>query len=100
MLIVIPDIQGHDIDRTVIAECLLRKIESKMFLDPARTQRMQPDGKEKRKREIEQTRTAAKINDGRVIGESAGQIQKQPTAPHGVGFYARRARQLHKRKKH
>ena len=60
MLVMISDIKGHDIDRTVIAECFLRNIESEMLLDPTRAQRMQPDGKEKRKREIEKTGSAEK----------------------------------------
>src|SRR5438876_3929561 len=100
MLVMISDIKGHDIDRTVIAECFLRNIESEMLLDPTRAQRMQPDGKEKRKREIEKTGSAEKINDGHVIGEGAGQIEKQPATPHGVGLHPRRPRQLHKRKQH
>src|SRR5207302_8079449 len=71
VLIVIAHVQRHQIDRPVIAESLLVKIVGVMLLNPARAHRVQTDREEKRKRQVNQPRPAAKIHDCYVIERSA-----------------------------
>ena len=49
VLVVVSDVQGNDVDRAIVTRRLLSDVVSVMFLDPARTDRMKPNGKEKRK---------------------------------------------------
>src|SRR5579884_845012 len=100
MFIVITHVQRHAVDWPVITERLLIKIVRVMLLNPARSHRMQPNGKEKRERQIEKPGPATEINDGRVVDDRARQIQRKPAVPHPDRFQPRRTRYLEKWEEH
>ncbi len=52
VFVVVADIKGHFIERAVIAIGFLRIIHHVVALNPARAERMQTYGKEKRKKQI------------------------------------------------
>ena len=86
MLVVITHVERQPIDRPIITVGLLIRIIRVMFLDPTCAHRMQPDGKEKRKCEIKESRPAAKINHGYVVRDGACKIYAEPSVPHGDRF--------------
>src|SRR5438132_13197486 len=61
VLVVIAHVQRYTIDRSVIAERLLVEIVGVMLLDPTSAHWVQPNGKEKREREIKKSGPTAKI---------------------------------------
>src|SRR5436305_5252265 len=71
-----------------------------MFLNPTCAYRVQPDGKEKRKREVKESRPATEINHAHIVGDGAGKVYEEPSVPHGDCFQTRGPRQLEKRKEH
>src|SRR5437762_12752635 len=71
-----------------------------MFLNPTCAYRVQPDGEEKRKRQVKEPRPATEINHAHIIGDGAGKVYEEPSVPHGDCFQTRRPRQLEKRKEH
>src|SRR5438270_447700 len=71
MLVVMSDIERQTIDRPVIAEGLLVRINRVVLLDPARSNGMQPDGKEQRKHEVTKTGRAEEVNDREIVGNRA-----------------------------
>src|SRR5437764_575028 len=71
-----------------------------MFLNPTCAYRVQPDGEEKRKREVKESRPATEISHAHIVGGGAGKVYEEPSVPHGDCFQTRRPRQLEKRKEH
>ena len=82
MLVVVTDIERETIDRAVVAEGLLVGIHRVMLLDPAGTDRMQPDRKEERKEQITESGPPAEIHDRHTERDGAEQIDEDPAVPH------------------
>src|SRR5438105_12769597 len=100
VLVVITHVERQRVDWAVITVGLLLWIVRVMFLNPTGAYRVQPDGEEKRKGEIQESRPATEINRAHIVGDSAGKVYEEPSVPHGDCFQTRRPRQLEKRKEH
>src|SRR5207248_10073167 len=100
VLVVITHVERQPGDWSVITVGLLFRIDRVMFLNPTRADRVQPDGEEKRKREVKEPRPATEINHAYIVGGGAGKVYEEPSVPHGDCFQTRRPRQLEKRKEH
>ena len=82
MLVMVSHIERDRIDRSVIAECLLIRIERVMLLNPARSYRMQADRKEKRTGQIPDPNPAAELENGETISRGRNKVRDRPGAPH------------------
>src|SRR6266480_90847 len=100
VLVVVAHVQRHPIDRSVITERLLVEIVCVMLLNPTGTNRMQPNRKEKRERQIKKPRPTAEINNRYIVRRCTREVDEEPPVPHFDRFQAGRPSQLEKRKEH
>src|SRR5947207_1301444 len=71
-----------------------------MLLNPARADRMQPNGKQKREHQIKKSGPTAEIDDRYVVRDRTPEIQREPTVPHLNCLEPRRTSDLKKWKQH
>src|SRR5437773_2694602 len=90
MFIMITHVERHPVNRPVIAERFLVRIERVVFLHPARSYRMKADGKEKRTSQIPEAEPAAEIENGETVTEDGKDIHYLPGIPHCDRSQARR----------
>src|SRR5438477_13169557 len=100
MLVVITHVERQPVDWPVITVGLLLRIVRVMFLNPTCAYRVQPEGEEKRKCEVKESRPATEINHAHIVGDGAGKVYEEPSVPHGDRFQTRRPRQLETWKDH
>src|SRR6266480_2769889 len=100
MLVVIAHVQCHPINRSVITERFLVEIVRVMLLNPARADRMQPNGKQKREHQIKKSGPTAEIDDRYVVRDRTPDIQREPTVTHLNCLEPRRTSDLKKWKQH
>src|SRR5439155_10889508 len=100
VLVVITHVECQPVDWPVITVGLLLRIIRVMFLNPSRAHRVQPDGEEKRKRQVNKSWPTAEINHGDIVSDSACEIHEEPSVPHSDRFQTWGARKLKKWKEH
>src|SRR5436305_8049943 len=100
VLIMITHVEGQPIDWPIITVGLLFRIIRIMFLDPTRAHRVQPNGEEKRKRQVKKSWPAAEINNRYIVRDGAREIHEEPSVPHGDRFQAWGPRELKKWEQH
>ncbi len=82
VLVVVADVERHEIQRPIIIVGFLVRIEGEMLLDPTRAQGMQTaDRKPERREEIKQRVPAEEIEDRQIEDGNDGGIDIRPLAP-------------------
>src|ERR1700682_5254252 len=94
VLIMVTHIERHPVDRPVIAERLLVRIERIVLLHPTRAHGMKADGKEKGTSQIPEAGPTAEIKNRNVVGDGAEEIRDGPGVPKRDRFQTWRPRHL------